>query len=756
MPKPDQQFKIIGKNLLRPDATDKVTGKALFGDDVRLPATLHMKVLRSPHAHARIKSLDVSEALKVPGVHAAATWKDFPPLPPPPYASVAFTNHLNARENVLASHKVIYRGQPVAALCADNAHIAEEALAKIKVEYEPLKAVMNALDAIKPDSTPIHESYTGWTIMPAFKQVSPNAFHMQQKYNDIEQGFKEADVIVERDYDTATVHQGYIEPTTCLVEWKKDGSIDCWTTSQAPYFYREQLASILEVPQHKIKVTTTEVGGGFGGKEIAYLEPAAAILSKKTGHPVRATMTRAEVFTATGPGCGSHMKIKIGAKKDGTMMAAYAFLAFEGGAWLGSPVLGAAALVFGRYKIPHQLVDAYDVIVNKPKTNAYRAPGATQAHFSAESAVDELAEKLKMDPIELRLKNCVREGDRNVQGVAFQRIGSTEVLEAMKAHPHYKAPLKGPNRGRGVALGLWRNGGSYSSASLTVNADGTAHLMTGSPDLSGTRTAIGMIAAETLGIPFENMKLTIGDTDSIAASNGSWGSRVVYATGWAAHNCAVEVNKQMSARAAKIWGVQPDDVELKAGQFTNKKDSKQSLNFKQLAALLPNTGGPITVALDIDQSGGVGPAFAGLLVDVHVDPETGKVQIERCTVVQDVSKAIHPDLYMGQMQGGTVQALGWALNEEYYYDDTGRMANPTLLDYRMPVSLDMPPIDGVIVECWNPGHPYGVRGVGENNIIAPPAALANAVYHATGVRVTTLPLSPTNVLKALWAAGKSR
>ena len=749
--RPTTKYKVIGTSPIRPDGMDKVTGRAIFGDDIRIPGAIYGKMLRSPHAHAKIKKIDISAALKVPGVRAIATYQDFPPIPAALVAKgdAAYMSLRDLRNNALASDKVLYKGHSVAAVAADNPHVAEEALSKIVVEYEVLKAVMDAPAGMKPDAPVIHEKLNTLSFGSALEQSHPNALHIEMKIGDIEQGFKEADVIVEREFNTSTIHQGYIEPQSCTVNASPDGTMTVWSTTQSAFAYRDQLSRIFQTPQHKIKVIPTEIGGGFGGKEIAYLEPAAVVLSRKSGRPVRMAMSRADVLQATGPACGTYMKVKMGATKDGRMVAGEAILAFEAGAYPGAPVVGASGLIFGRYNIPHQSVDGYDVIVNKPKTQPYRAPGATQAHFSAEVVVDELAEKIGMDPVEFRIKNVVKEGDRNVQGVPYPKIGSTEVLNAVRNHPHYKAPL-GKNQGRGVALGLWRNGGGISPCTITVNSDGTVTMMTGSADLSGTRTSIGMIAAETLGIPFDDVRPLVGDTEQIPYTNGSWGSSVTFGRGYASYEAGMEVNRKMAARAAQIWGTTADNVVAKDGTFSHKSDPNLKFTFKQLAEKLNATGGTIQGSVVIDPTKGVGLAFAACIVDVDVDVETGKIQLPRVTVIQDVGVAIHHDIVVGQMQGGTVQALGWALNEEYFWNPEGGMVNSSLLDYRMPTALDVPLIDTVVVEVPNPGHPYGVRGVGENSIVAPPAAVANAVYRAIGVRMTDLPISPGSVLKALW------
>jgi len=411
-----------------------------------------------------------------------------------------------------------------------------------------------------------------------------------------------------------------------------------------------------------------------------------------------------------------------------------------------------AMCVFAAYDLPNALVDGYDVVVNKPKTAAYRAPGSPNAAFAVEQVVDELALELGIDSLELRLKNAAKEGTRRVDGPVFPRIGCVEVLEAMKNHPHYNAPLEGPNVGRGVAVGFWFNVGFKSACTISVNADGTVSLVEGSTDIGGSRASIGMQAAEVLGISAQEVLPTVVDTDSVGYTDVTGGSRVTYATGWAAHDAAQDVKTQMIERAAMIWDVDSASVDLVKGVFQSKTDSELRMSFKELASQLADTGGAISGRGNVD-AGDTGPgggSFAGNIVDVEIDPETGKVTILRFTVVQDAGKAIHPSYVEGQMQGGSVQGIGWALNEEYYMSDDGEMKNSSLLDYRMPVSLDLPRIDTVIVEVPSATHPYGVRGVGEANIVPPTPAIANAVRDATGVRMFRLPISPGSLMKAVW------
>ena len=492
-----------------------------------------------------------------------------------------------------------------------------------------------------------------------------------------------------------------------------------------------------------------EIGGGFGGKTLVYLEPVACLLSRESGRPVKVTMNRSDVFQGTGPTSGSYMRVKMGVTKEGRITACDATLAYEAGAYPGSPVNPGLQCMVGSYDIPNGRLEGFDVVSNKPKTAAYRAPGSPASAFAVETVIDEICEKLEIDPLDFRLLNGAKEGTRRLTGPMFPRIGFIEMVEAGRAHDHYGAPLEGPNRGRGVAAGFWFNGAGPSSATASVLADGTVSLVEGSPDIGGTRAVVAMQLAEVLGIAAEDVKPMVGDTDSVGWTSVTGGSGVAFKTGWAAYEAAQDVKNQMIARAARIWEISPEDVDYSDGVISHKSDPELKFTFKELASRLNGTGGPIVGRANVDPRG-VGSAFALHIVDVEVDPETGKVDILRYTALQDAGKAIHPSYVEGQIQGGAVQGIGWALNEEYVFDDKGEMSNPTFLDYRMPISLDLPMIDTVIVEVANPGHPYGVRGVGEVPIVPPMAAIANAIYDAVGVRMTKLPMSPGNMLEALW------
>jgi len=737
-------FKYIGTRPIRHDGVDKVTGRAAYGADFSLPGMLHGVVLRSPHAHARIVSIDTSAAEAVPGVKAVITGKDIPPNSAKlMLGGEAALDLRDMGDNLLAHDKALYHGHAVAAVAAVSVDVAREAGEKIKVVYEPLPAVMNVDEAMAPGAPLLHDQ---------FKQ---NVAHrMELKRGDLAHGFAAADVVVEREFRTPTVHQGYIEPHACVARYGQDGRATVWCTTQGPFVVRDASAAILGMDPAHIKVIASEIGGGFGGKIVVYLEPVAILLSRRTDRPVKMVMTRDEVFRATGPTSGTKVRVKLGAKRDGTIVAASVSLWYEAGAYRGSPAGAGAMCALSPYKIPNFLIEGHDIVVNKPKVAAYRAPGSPMAMFATESAVDEIARELDMDPIEVRLKNAASEGDAAPYGPKYGPIGLKQVLETARNHPHWKAPLA-ENQGRGVACGFWFNAGMNSSATITLNLDGSAAVFTGNPDIGGTRVAQAQMVAEELGIPVERVRPSVADTDSAGFTDVTGGSRVCYATGNAVIQAARDVRDQLRARAAKIWNVDVAQVGWDAARAIPPSgaagaDNKPltALTVDQLAAQMPHTGGPIVGSASVSMPM-AGPGFAAHICDLEVDMETGRSTVVRYTAIQDVGKAVHPSYVEGQMQGGVAQGIGWALNEEYVYNADGVMENAGFLDYRMPVASDLPMIETVIVEVANPLHPYGVRGVGEVPIVPPLAAVANAMRAATGVRFTELPLSPPRVLQGL-------
>ncbi len=743
--------KVVGTRPIRPDGVDKVTGRANFGADMVMPGMLWGKVKRSPHAHARILSIDTKKAEALPGVKAVITAADFPAIA----SEEAFVGEgpMNFRDlsrNCLARERALYDGHAVAAVAAVSPAIAEAACELIEIEYEVLPHVIDVEEAMQPDAPLLHDDLYTQGVDPKPTKPSNIAKRITFVKGDVDAGFREADVIIERRYTTKPVHQAYIEPHACVVSYASDGPCTIWSSSQGQFMVRAYCAKLLGIDISDIRAIPAEIGGGFGGKTLVYLEPLALAMAKKSGRPVKMVMSREEVFRGTGPTSGGVVEVKLGAKKDGRIVAANLVLKYQAGAFPGSPVGPGCMCGFAMYDIPNANIVGYDVVSNRPKVAAYRAPGAPISSYGVESCLDELARELGIDPLRLREINAAKDGTKATHGPTYVNIGYAETVEAAKNHPHLTEKL-GPNQGRGIASGFWFNIGGESSAACHINEDGTAVVAVGTPDIGGSRASMAMMAAEVLGIPVERVRPIVADTSSIGFSFLTGGSRVTFATGMATTQAAEQVVEELKKRAAMIWDISPDAVEWRDGEAYPAGANAggfEPLPLAEIAAKAGRTGGPITAEVSLNAQG-AGPGFATHICDVEVDRETGYVKILRYTAIQDVGRAIHPSYVEGQIQGGVAQGIGWALNEEYIYDKDGRLENPGFLDYRCPVAPDVPMIDAVMVEVPNPRHPFGARGVGEVPIVPPMAAVANAIADATGIRLRDLPMSPPRVREAI-------
>jgi len=737
-------FKVVGTRPLRPDGIDKVTGRALYGADLYAPGMLIGKVLRSPHPHARIRSIDASKALALPGVKAVITADDF---------GEVHRRDKPTMHNVMAHGKALYEGHAVAAVAANDASIARKALKLIEVDYEVLPHVTDVDAAMAEDAPLLHEDNFTAGVDPKPEKPSNIASRSKFGHGDLDAGFAAADIIMEREFKTEAAHQGYIEPHACLASYSEDGNSELWCTTQGHFLVRDTCAALLGIAVSRLRVTASEIGGGFGGKTVVYLEPLALALSRKSGRSVKMVMSRSEVFRSTGPTSSSSMKVKIGVTKDGRITAADAVLNYQSGAFAGFIAMLGAMSAFACYGLENVQAISYEVMTNRPTQASYRAPGAPIINFAVESLIDEVARELNMDPIEFRLLNAAKEGDKSSYGPRYDQIGLVQTLEAVRDHPHYQAPVPA-GQGRGVAVGFWFNFGGLTAISLNVNSDGTVTVSVGRPDIGGSRASMCQMAAEELGIPYDNVRTIIADTSALGFNDTTDGSRTTFANGLAIIEAARQAKRDMCARAAKMWDIPEEAVEWvdgaarpcgpNAGEF-------DPMPIAKIAAKSPQTGGPIAGHFEVNAEG-AGVSFAAHIADVEVDEETGRTDVRRYTVVQDAGKAIHPAYVEGQYQGGAAQGIGWALNEGYVYGDNGVMENPGFLDYRIPVCSDLPMIEAKIIEIPNKGHPYGVRGVGETSIVPPLATVANAVRSATGVRVPEIPIAPPVLLAAIDAA----
>lgn len=733
-------FKVVGTRPNRPDGVDKVTGRAKFGADAYAPGMLHAAIVRSPHAHAKILKIDSSKAEAMKGVKAVVTRADF--------AEGLTGENWNILENVMAGDTALYDGHAVAAVAATTALAARDAAKLIEVEYELLPHVTDVDKAMEADAPVIRDGAADGSVPEG---MHPNVVRYHESgHGDVEKGFAEADLVIEDSFKTEATHQGYIEPHACLAQLGPDGKGEVWCCTQGHFNVQKVCAALVGTDASQIRVTPSEIGGGFGGKTVVFIEPVALALSRKANRPVKLVMSRSEVFRATGPTASTSMDIKIGMTKEGKITAAQGIFRLQGGAFPGAPMEFTAMCAFAPYALENVHQVGYDVITNRPKQAAYRAPGSPMAAFAVESVIDELCNKLDLDPIEVRLNNASREGTKASYGPKFERIGLVETLEEASAHPHYSAPL-GEGQGRGISCGFWFNHGGETAVSLALSEDGTVSLSVGTPDIGGSRASMGQMAAEELGIPYEKIRTTVADTATLGYNEISHGSRVTYASGLATIKAARDAVKKLCARAAAKWGIDEEAVIWEDGYAKPSGPNAgdfEPMSLAKIARSMGRTGGPIVGHYEATPEG-AGVSFATHIVDAEVDKETGQTKVVRYTVVQDAGKAIHPTYVEGQYQGGAAQGIGWALNEEYIYGEDGRLQNSGFLDYRIPVASDLPMIDTVIVEVPNPGHPYGVRGVGETSICPPLAAIANAVSNAAGVRLKELPMSPPRILAAL-------
>jgi len=747
---PDKKLKIVGSSPVKHDGIDKVTGRAKFGADLFLPGMLIGKILRSPHPHAIIRSIDTTAAESLPGVKAVVTRADFPELPK---GSVAG----DMSRNAMAREKALYDGHPVAAVAAISESIAKQALKLIKVDYEALPHVIDPIDAMKPEAPILHDHIRTKGVKDAAEKKTNVVERLELKMGDVEAGFAQADVIVEHEYDTKPMHQGYIEPQGCVATCTEDGQVELWCCTQGPWVFRNRLTEILKIESSKIRVTQSELGGGFGGKTGFYAEPIAVLLARKSKRPVKIVLTRGEVFRGTGPVSGTRSRIKMGVTKDGKITAADAELVFQTGAFTGSMFFNAPQAMFTRYDLKNVKTVSYEVVSNRPKVNSFRAPCVPQVVFGVEGVVNELAQKIGMDPLDLRIKNAATEGYKTIYGETFGPIGFLETLIAAKNCDHYKSPVP-KGQGRGVAAGFWFNRGGETTGTLNIATDGSVTIILGTTDVAGSRISISMMAAEELGIPVDKVRAVMADTHALGWNRITAGSRTTYSSGMVIIDSARKAITELCRRAGLIWGVPEEGVVFEDGYCrpaSSNVGEFPPLSIAEIAGKTTLTLGAIAGHSEMNVTG-AGPGFGVHIVDVDVDQELGRVDIKRYTVVEDAGKAIHRLQVEGQYQGGAVQGIGWALNEEYVYGEDGRLQNPSFLDYRMPVASDVPMIDTEIVEVPNPRHPYGLRGVGEVPVTPTMAAIANAIGAVIGVRPRSLPMSPPKILKLIEEARAAR
>ena len=746
--------RVVGQSLTRIDAPGKVTGSAIYAADFALPGMLCGKVFRSAEPHARLVKLDTSKALRIPGVRAVITAADA--------ADVRYGAAVKD-EPVFASDIVRYRGQPVAAVAATTLEAAEAALAAIEAVYEPLPPVFDLAAALAPGAPLVHEGWQSYVAVPILQRDGNVCNRARIVVGDVERGWAEADRIFEHRFTTAMVHQGYTEPRAAVASWDSSGQVTVWSNTQLPFDVQSTLAEILAIAPSKIRVIVPGVGGGFGGKLRVGVEHFAALLAKKSGRPVKIMTTGEEELTAAYPRQGTLIELKTGVTRDGRLTARQGRIYFDTGAFAGSGpgVASVATMVLaGPYRTPNLFLEGYAVYTNKTNCGSYRAPSGPQANFAVESQMDIIADALGIDPLELRLRNIVREGDEGPTGQVLTAVGLEECLLRAAEAIGWKDRRPAPGRGKGIACGWWTTTGGSSGVYVKINPDGTVALNTGAVEIgTGALTGAAQVLAEELGVDLTDINVVSADTFSTPFDFGAQGSRTAFAVGNACRAAAADLRRVLFAQAALLLGVSEDALALRDKHVVGP-DGRVSL--ADLARQSQVAGGGMIAhgtfiapgtAYDTKRVEGHAypafhsPSFHAHAVDLSVDEETGEVTIHKYVVAQDVGFALNPTYIEGQIEGGVAQGLGQTLSEEIVYRE-GRVLNANLTDYKMPTALDVPRIESIIVE--HPGliGPYGAKGVGEPPNVEPPATVANAIAAAIGVRITSLPITAEKIVMA--------
>ncbi|HSE93198.1 MAG TPA: xanthine dehydrogenase family protein molybdopterin-binding subunit [Methylomirabilota bacterium] len=757
--KTTRDVKGVGLSIPRPDGPEKVTGQVQYVADIKPRGLLHAKLLRSPHAHARIVRIDASRAKALPGVRAVLTAADVPELK---------RKAPTRAHAVLAIDRVVFVGQPVAAVAADEPAIAEEALDLIDVQYEVLPAAVDPLESMKPGAPPVadvgteadtSEAQAHGSVAGIAAEAKPaKAVNISQQARiqrgDVAKGLAASDVVLEKTYRVPMVHQGYLEPHAVLAQWDTTGHLTLWASTQGSFNTRSEVADVLELPENSITVIPVECGGGFGGKIRALCEPITALLARAAGRPVRYVMTRREELEAGMPAPQVIIRLKTGVKRDGTLMALEGEAVIESGAFSGAVLTVSGVFLASLYRWPAFDVRGFEVLTHKPSIAAYRAPVAPHTIFALDSHMEQLARAVGLDPVEFRLRHLQREGDPMANNQPWLSNGAVEVLQRTTEHPIWKSRAEwkasardGRLRGTGLALGGWLGGLQPTGATVRLNPDGSLQVLTGQVDIAGTNIALAQIAATAYGVDVDRVRITTGDTDVAPVTGLSAGSKTVYTVGVAVMEAARDARRQTMEIAAKELEASVHDLEIEDGRVVVRGVPDRGITLAQIGKKgnLYMSKVPPVLGKSHPAFSQQAPAFCAELARIEVDPDTGEVTIHDFVVVQDVGKAINPLGVEGQMQGGAVQSLGMALTEGLMFDAAGRLTNPSLLDYRKLTAADLPDIETIIVEKPSPAGPFGARGVGEPPIVPAPAAIANAIEDATGVRLTELPLTPERI-----------
>jgi CO/xanthine dehydrogenase Mo-binding subunit len=760
---------LVGMSLPRQDGPDKVTGRTRYAGDQVLPGLLYARLVTSPYAHARILNINTSAALSLPGIVAVFTANTL---------GMAQADSLSRAQSPLAQQEVLWCGHPVAVVVGETEALAEDGAAAVEVDYDPLPVVIDPESAIRPDS-PLARSHSEISAVAgggehnavpqagAAVEEEKRSQNVSQtpplKMGDIEVGLREAEVVVECSYRTHPVHQSYMEPQSVTVAPSPSGHhLVIWPSTQGLFNVRSAVAGALKMPERQIRVEPVPIGGGFGGKE-TLLEPLAAAVASRLHKPVRLVYTRQEDLLAGNPAPQTVTTIKLGAKRDGTLTAIQARMILDAGAY-PNLLAGFSSFHFsGIYRCPNLDIRCDVVQTNKPGTGSYRAPSGPQAYFALESTVQELCQQLGMDPLQFRQINALKEGDPNIMRGRWPRIGLLECLEQIQQHPLWvqreqarrEAPeeLKGWKIGIGVAAGGWPGGTEPAAALCRLEQDGTFTIVVGSVDLSGSDASLALIAAEELSLPVSDVNITHDSTDAMPYSGLSAGSKTTYTVGSAVLAAARDARDQVFTIAAEMLEASAVDMELRDGKVMVKGVPEKYVTLQQIAANSMRFGAPYEPVYGRGRSANrvSSPMFAAHLARVAVDPETGEVRVLDYVAAQDVGRAINPAEVEGQIHGGVVQGIGWALFEGMAYDEYGQLLTPTLMDYALPHSQDVPTITPLLVEVPSELGPFGAKGVGEPPVVAVAAAIANAIRDAVGVRMTQIPMTPERIFASLRA-----
>jgi CO/xanthine dehydrogenase Mo-binding subunit len=774
------EYSQVGKSLRRIDGREKTMGQTRYAGDLRLPGLLYARPVLSPYAHARIVHIDKTAALGIPEVVAVLTAADL---------ALKYGGPASRHRVPLATTHALFCGHPVAVVLAESEGAAQDGADQVRVAYEPLPAVVDPVAAMAEDAPVVQqqvdeaaaqaegqmhaavaaqEESAAEAAAERFSKNVTNRVHVQQ--GDIAHGFLEADVVIEQTYRTSMVHQSYMEPQVALASADPSGNITLWASTQALFYGRSEVASALGLPEHRVNSVPVPIGGGFGGKFVL-IEPLVAALARAVQRPVLLNFTRSEDLLAANPAPQTVITLKMGARRDGTLTAIQATAIFDSGAYPGTPA-GIAALVFGGYyRCANLDIRAYEVLTHKPGVGAYRAPGAPQATFALESQMDALARALELDPLEFRLRNAVVAGDRRPDGRIWPAIGLKDCLERVREHPLWRehtAVQRPPGEGKqaghsdtrrvgvGLAAGGWPGGLEPAAAACRLERDGTITVVVGSTDVTGTHTTFASIAAEILGVRPEQVAVVQSDTLTAPYAGATGGSKATYTVGAAVQRAAEDARQQIIRMAADILEAAPADLELVDGRVIVRGVPGRGISFLELAQKSMNFGARYEPVYGRGASAitEAAPMFAAHLARVAVDTETGEVEVLDYVAAQDVGFAINPAEVEGQICGGVVQGIGWALYEQLVYDEQGQLLSSTLMDYALPNSEAAPSrITPLLVSVPSRHGPFGAKGVGEPPVVPVAAAIANAIYDAVGVRITHLPITPERLFRALREQG---